>query len=398
MFSYFKIFIVFVCTAFVASCGKLKQQNLGFELRSPALPKFQNNGLTYTSFAPIHIPISITSSTGFSYTGALQAGANTISLPVATALTIQIGYLAYGLTAGQTLAQQCSQSNNSPNAVLYTEYTTSFSIDETSSSVNINFPNPFTEVNFDHFGFKIKTSSGTPAANAVAYFEDVISQSAIVDPCKNAPLYNNVDSGGRLPINIPIYSSTSQFRIRIVAADGTTQVFSPTLPRGASNAQFYFMQFGSGAVTAMNESTDSFLDDGYPIAVRRDSMNRNPRYADINTYTFNPPDISTGLTNFHPANQTSGSNRSLVVKCQITIDSSGSHGAVIVPYQTCPLNISNIYTYFTQLSTGTYYFLDAYLMDSENFLASNTSATNPYTPILNSSPFPHSFLTPGSPP
>ncbi|WP_186644638.1 hypothetical protein [Fluviispira vulneris] len=398
MCSYFKILFVFLYSVLIASCGDLKQHNLGIKLRSPALPKFQSNGITYTSFSPIHIPVSITSNAGFSYTGALKAGANTISLPVATALTVQIGYLAYGLTAGQTLAQQCSQNNNGPNAVLYTEYTTSFTIDEASSSVNINFPNPFTVVNFDHFGFKVKTSSGSPAANAVAYFEDVISKSSIVDPCKNTPLFENIDSGGRLPIDIPIYSSTSQFRIRIVAADGTTQVFTPTLPKGAANAQFYFMQFGSGAVTAMNESTDSFLDDGYPIAYRRDSMNRNPRYADINTYTFYPPDISTGMTSFYPANQTSGSNRSYVVKCQITLDTSGSHGAVVVPYQTCPLNIPNIYTYFTQLTTGTYYFLDAYLMDSENFLASNTSSSNPYTPILSSSPFPHSFRTPGSPP
>ncbi|KAB8033417.1 hypothetical protein [Fluviispira multicolorata] len=388
--SFFYIFI----SSIIFSCGNLKTQNLGFKLKSPNLPKFSNYS-TFTSFAPFHIPISITSNAGFSFTGTLQAGANTISLPVATSLTLTIGYLAIGLSGSQTLAQQCNSNNNQTTSVLYTELTQTLSIDETTSSIDINFPNPFTLVNFDHFGFKILDSSNANAANATVYLEDVISKSSIIDPCKKTPLSESVDSGGRYPTDIPIYSSSGQFRFRVVTTDGTTQIFTPTLPKGSSTAKFYFMQIGgAGTLTPMNESTDSFLDDEISIATRRDSLNRNPRYADIASYTFSPPDISSGMTSFYPNSQSNSNNRSFVAKCQITLSVSGTHGAIVYPFQTCNMNITNIFTDLTALTAGTSYFLDAYLLDSENFLASNTTAASPYTPIVTSTPYQYSFKVP----
>ncbi len=371
--------IIFLSFLFL-SCHKVSTQAASLQLNSPSL-KGTNYSSTYTSFATIQIPIQITNDSGFNYQAALQKGSNNIEVPTGT-LHIKVGFLAMGVNA--TNSTVCSSvgnnsNNNEQQEVLYTELTADYNVDANTSTININFPNPFSIIKFDHFGFNITTASGTPAANAAVSFFDPISGLPLKNPCTNIAFNAKADSQGRVAQDIPVYSNSLQFGFNVVTNDGSTQKFLPTLVRGSKNAQFYFMYMSNGSTNAMNDQTDSFLGDGYTIAQRRDTLLRNPRFPDIASYTFTAPDSTTGFVNLYPTYTAQQndliSQRQFIIMCQI-LDYTNTN--ILAPFQPCNNYIPSIFNYLYPLIYGNTYYLSAYLTDTENFIASDKTAAAPF--------------------
>jgi len=350
-------------------------------------PNYFNSSLSnkssYLSIRPIQIPVSIKNNSGFLLNTELKSGTNSLSLPTGT-ISIKIGFLAMGYST--TTPTNCSNTNsnnsseNETEKVLYTELETELTIDENTTSIPINFPNPFNVVTFDKFGFKIKNISGNPAAGATIYYIDPISEIKLSDPCTQTPFSDTADSEGRVTINIPIYSNSSQFRFEIVSTDGIKQTIQPTLTKNSSVAKFYNLSMADGSFSQMNESTDSFLNNGQSIAYRRDVLQRNPRFPDIASYTIQSPNLSTGMMSFYPSSITNNSNelinkRKFKFLCEIKLTS----GTIIHQMQSCKNFYSNFFTEPVQLSQGQSYTISAYLTDNEGFLASDKTATTPAT-------------------
>ena len=287
---------------------------------------------------------------------------------------IKIGYLADGLTSSQTACNRSNSSSdsNDDNKLLYTEFESDYTINSNTNSININFPNPFAEIKFDHFGFIITDVSGNPVTNAQIFYVDPISNQKITNPCNGASENDYTDSLGRLAIDLPIYSNSKQFHFIVVQNDGTTKTFKPTLARGSSTAQFYFMKMADGSVTAMNDQIDSFLADGYTIAQRRDTLLKNPRFPDISSPSLNTPNIA-GEINLYPNYTPSGNQydllnrRKYVIYCQI-LDNVSNPISPFTNFQKCNRFYSDIGLITSpNLSIGLSYNIKAYYTDSEGY-------------------------------
>ncbi|APJ03834.1 hypothetical protein [Silvanigrella aquatica] len=375
----FKIIILIFCILLL-SCRRISTQQASFSVNEPTF-----NGAKYSSYAgftKIQIPIQITNSSGYNYQGTLQTGANSIQIPNGT-VTIKVGFLAQGYNSSSSSA--CKSSNDSDNnedqSALYTEFNGNFSIDDNTNSININFPNPFSVINFDHFGFIIYTPSGLPAVNANVTFFDPISGSPLLDPCTNTPFSSYTDSQGRLAQDIPIYNSSKLFGFIVTLSDGTVQKFLPTLPRGATNAQFYKMNMSDGTLASMNDQSDSFLGDGNTIAYRRDTLHKNPRFPDFSNYTLNYPDYSSGKMNLYPNNSSAQqydliNSRKLIFYCQVY---NYTGPVPSPPYPICKRDISNILTYPLAITANGSYVINSYITDTEGYNASDKSPSNPAT-------------------
>ncbi|KAB8040623.1 hypothetical protein GCL60_01500 [Silvanigrella paludirubra] len=370
------------------SCHHYSGQSINFQVNAPSLNN-HNRSSSYTSFITRQIPIQITNSSGFNLQTTLNSGSNSVQLPTGS-IHIKIGYLADGLKSSQTTCDNSGSNNSSgdDNKVLYTEFESDFTINSSTSSININFPNPFTEFSFDHFGFIIIDASGNPAVNAQVYYVDPISNQKIYNPCKGIPENGTTDSLGRFAVDLPVYNNSKQFYFNVVLSDGTTQNFKPTLARGASKAQFYFMKMASGSLTAMNDQTDSFLGDGFTIAQRRDTLLKNPRFPDITSATLNSPDYDTGFASLYP-NYTQTENqydliyrRKLVIMCQI-LDSNNNPISPFSNYQICNNYYPDIGLITSpNLSSGSSYNLNVYYYDTEGYCPlSSTSGCTASIPL-----------------
>ncbi len=355
------------------SCHHYSGQSLNFQVNAPSLNN-HNRSSNYTSFVTRQIPIQITNSNGFNLQTTLNAGSNSVQLPTGS-IHIKIGYLADGLTSSQTICDSNNSNSDSEddNKVLYTEFESDYTINSNTNSININFPNPFAEISFDHFGFIITDSSGNPVTNARVYYVDPISNQKINNPCNGASENDYTDSLGRLAIDLPIYSNSKQFHFIVVQNDGTTKTFKPTLARGSSTAQFYFMKMADGSVTALNDQTDSFLGDGYTIAQRRDTLLKNPRFPDISSVSLNSPNMTTGEINLYPNYTPSGNQydllnrRKYITYCQI-LDNSSNPISPFTTYQKCKRFYPDIGLITSpNLSVGVIYNIKAYFTDSEGY-------------------------------
>jgi len=193
------------------SCHHYSGQSINFQVNAPSLNN-HNRSSNYTSFITRQIPIQITNSSGFNLQTTLNSGSNSVQLPTGS-IHIKIGYLADGLTSSQTACNSSGSNNSSgdDNKVLYTEFESDYTINSDTSSININFPNPFTVFSFDHFGFIVTDASGNPAVNAQVYYVDPISNQKIYNPCKGTPENDTTDTSGRLAIDLPIYNNSKQF-------------------------------------------------------------------------------------------------------------------------------------------------------------------------------------------
>jgi hypothetical protein len=380
------LFLIILLSFLFLSCHKVSTQPATLELNAPSL-NGTNYSSIYSSFAAIQIPIKITNDSGFNYQAALQTGSNNIQIPSGT-IHVKVGFLALGLNAATPTVCAASGSNNNNNnnnnsgqqSVLYTELDSDFSVDSTTTTISINFPSPFAIINFDHFGFMITTASGAQATNAQISFFDPISGLPLTDPCTKVAFNATADSQGRVAQDLPVYSNSLQFGFNVVASDGSTQKFLPTLVRGSTNAQFYYLPMANGNVTAINQQTVSFIGDGYTIAQRRDTLQKNPRFPDLPApYTFTAPNSTTGFVNLYPNLGTTQPNdlinsRKITIMCQIL---NYQNTVILAPFQACNGNIPSIFTYPITLMYGDGYYLSAYLIDSENFYPSNTTAAAP---------------------
>ncbi|WP_338634874.1 hypothetical protein [Spirobacillus cienkowskii] len=375
---------LFVIIFITESCSPNKIKFTKITINQPNhLNSSLNNKSSYLSIRPIQIPVSMKNNSGFLLNTELKSGTNSLSLPIGK-ISIKIGFLAMGYTT--TTPSNCSNTNSNNNSenetenVLYTEFETELTIDENTTSIPINFPNPFNIVTFDKFGFKIKNILGNPAAGATIYYIDPISGIKLSDPCTQTPFSDTADSEGRVAINIPIYSNSSQFHFEIVSTDGIKQTIQPTLTKNASVAKFYNLFMVDGSYSPMNEATDSFLNNQQTIAYRRDVLLRNPRFPDIANYSIQAPNSTTGMFNLYPSSITNNSNelinkRKFKFQCEIKLSS----GTIIYQMQSCKNFYSNFFTEPVQLSQGQSYTISAYINDEEGFLASDKSATTPAT-------------------
>lgn len=370
-------FIIFFSNSLI-SCNKAPSQKATLEINAPSLNKKDKSSI-FTSFATIQIPIQITNDNGFKYQAALNVGANNIQIPIGT-IHIKLGFIAMGLNAANPTACSSSSSNsssnnNNQNTILYSEFTSDYNIDVTTTSININFPD-FSIINFDHFGFMITDSSGGQASNAQATYYDPISGLPLIDPCDNTPFNDSADSQGRLAEDLPIYSSSLQFGIQITSSDGKVQKFLPTFVRGATNAQFYNLSMANATVSPIDENTVSFIGDGYSIAYRRDTLHLNPRFPDFTGYTINSFNYTSGgITkygvNLYPS-IASSQNYDLIKQRKINVMCKIMNGSNIVTnsFQICDSYIPDVFNYPSALNTTLSYSIDAYLIDSEDYIAS----------------------------
>jgi hypothetical protein len=140
----------------------------------------------------------------------------------------------------------------------------------------------------------------------------------------------------------------------------------------------------NGSTEAMDQQTVSFIGDGNSITYRRDTLLRNPRYPDIANYTITAPNPSTGFVSLYPTYTAQQyeliTQRHFIVQCQI---SDSSNYNVLSAFQTCNSYIPSIFTYPIALTSGQSYYLSAYLIDEENFLASDKSQSNPASVFFN---------------
>lgn len=393
---YLNVLIILLLAKSFLSCHYIGGQSIGFQVNAPALNGSMNSS-SYTSFAAIQIPVQITNSSGFNLQTSLNAGSNSLQLPTGT-IHIKIGYLAQGLKSSQTNTCNNTNSGNEDDDVLYSEFESDYTINANTESININFPKPFEDIPFDHFGFTITDSSGNPAAGAQIYYVDTISGVKLKDRCKGTDFNDTADSLGRFAIDLPIYSSKKQFKFIVVSADGNTRSFQSTLKRGSSKAQFYFMKMADGSMTAMNELTDSFLGDGFTIAQRRDSLLKNPRFPDISSVTLNAPNYMTGFVSLYPFNSQSTNDLIYKRKFNIFCEIKDSSSNVIYPMQDCKYNYSNIFKLpdpEIAINTGGYT-LSVYYVDTEGYCPITSpygcSAAGPVSVLFNYGSLPKDTL------
>lgn len=379
---YINIIIIIFLTKLFTSCSYFKSPGVSFNINAPSLTGGTRS--LYSSFTTVQIPISITNSSGFQLQKALSAGANSVQIPTGS-LHIKVGYLAFGNTSGNS--SSCNNNNNGggPNNVLYSEYEFDYTIDSNTTKIDINFPNPFSIIPVDHFGFLIKDKNGNPAANATIYYFDVISEQNIVDPCEGKIASDVTDSQGRVAVELPIYSDSKRFRFMVQTADGNTKVFKPVFVRGASKAQFYYVNMADGSVTAMNENTDSFLQDGYSIAYTRDVLQKNPRFPDFLSYVLQTPNSNDFTVFLGPQSNSQDpysliNRRSFDIYCQIK-DYTNTN--ILLPFQPCPRQNFVITTLPISWTYGQTYYIYAFIKDRDGYIitaSNNYVSFNYYLP------------------
>lgn len=364
--------IIFLSKLFF-SCSYFRSPGLSFNINNPSLVG-QASSL-YTSFQAVQIPITITNSSGFKLQTTLNSGANSVQIPTGN-IHIKIGYLAVGITS----TTFCGSNSGGPNNVLYTEFETDFNITNSTESININFPQPFSVIPMDHFGFIVKDKNGNLAQNATIYYYDLISEQNIIDPCKGTSLNDTADSQGRIAVDFPIYSNTLKMRFIVQTADGDKKKFEPTFVRGSPKAQFYYLNMSDGSITAMDENNESFLQDGFSIAYTRDVLMKNPRFPDFYSYVLQSPDPYTYSVFLGPQSNNQDpyslmNRRSLDIYCKIT-DYTNSN--ILYPNQICPRNPFVILTLNMTWTYGQSYNIYAYAIDKEGY---QINPSNSYVPF-----------------
>ncbi|WGL59964.1 hypothetical protein QEJ31_15635 [Pigmentibacter sp. JX0631] len=377
---YMNIIIIIFLAKFIFACSYFKSPGISFNINAPSLTGSSRS--LYSSFTTVQIPISITNSSGFQLQKALTAGSNSVQIPSGS-IHIKIGYLAFGNISGSS--GSCNNNNNGggPNNVLYSEYEFDYTIDSNTSSININFPSPFSLIPVDHFGFLIKDKNGNPATNATIYYFDLISEQNIVDPCEGKIASDVTDSQGRVAVELPIYSNSLKFRFMVQTADGNTKVFKPVLTRGATKAQFYYVNMADGSVTAMNENTDSFLQDGYSIAYTRDVLQKNPRFPDFYTYTLQSVDANNNIYLGPQSNSQDPysliNRRGFDIYCQIK-DYSNTN--ILYPFQLCPRQFFTITTLPITWTYGQTYNIYAFIKDRDGYIITPSNSYIPFNYYL----------------
>lgn len=372
------ILSLFISTFFFA-CSYFKKPSVSFNINAPELSGIA--GTLYTSFQAVQIPVLITNSEGFSLRTTLNAGSNALELPVGN-LNIKIGYLALGSTSATHPI--CGEESDGPENVLYSEFQSDFSINANTSSININFPEPFAVIPMERFGFQIKDANGNPAANASITYYDIISEKILIDPCKGSEINEIADSLGRIATDFPVYSNTFKLRFVIKTPDGNSKLFESTFTRGNATAQFYFLNMNSGSVVPMNESTDSFLQDGYSIAYTRNTLLKNPRFPDFSSYILQSPNMANYSVNLGP--QINDPNpyslirsRRIKIYCEIK-DSTNTN--ILLANQICPRSDFIITSLPITWTLGQLYNIYAYAVDSDGYHINPTypSVTFSYYP------------------
>jgi hypothetical protein len=362
------------------------------------------------SFLTVHIPIRIEGPDGFLLTSNLEEGSdNILELPAQGILKMKVGYLAFQ-TDEPNLKNWClTHQTKDVQTFLYTETEQSFTVDEKTSILNISFQKPFEIISSRSFGFQMQENQNKGASHAKIFYLDPISSQALVDPCTQKEFFEIADTEGRLAFNFPVYNSDKNMQFKIVTENGFTRILSYQFEKSNTKTQFFkidlFQQ--NPDLEPMDENTESFLNDGNSIAYRRDVLKRNPRFPDFLNFTFQAPDPVTGTLNFLSdlyRNENMGGNddpfsllkqRRLKVRCQISEALPTGHGTIVAPYQDCPTHLGNAFKELTtHLVSQNFYFIDAYLIDDENFVAADKTLSNPAFPVLSQSPLAHSFQMP----
>ncbi len=328
-----------------------------------------------SSIIPILIPIKITNSSGVVLHSNLNSDTNSIEIPYGK-FHIQVGFLAK-IIQNKT-SDICDNNETDTNSFFYTEFNSDFENTTDHDSIKIHFQNPLQPVPFGHFGFKIYDTQGNPARYAKIFYEDPISGEKIKDPCSLIPLSDISDENGRVAVDLPIYNHSSQLKFQVILEeDENSKEFLFSFNPNISQAQFYKINMSNNSITSYDEKTESFLEDGTSISYRRDILNKNPRFPDIPNFKIKSPNLEDGylslLDNLTDNIEINSydliTKRSFIVYCQFSKINQDDQKIILLPIQNCNKPVTNIFDYLNKFDKKL--IIEAKLMDSENFIASN---------------------------
>lgn len=345
------------------------------------LSLYNLNGLSEnSSIIPILIPIKITNSSGVILQKNLNSETNSIELPNGK-FHIQVGFLAKIIQ--NESSDICDNNETETNSFIsksfyYTEFNRDFENTINNDSIKIQFQNPLQSISFGHFGFKIYDMQGNPARYAKIFYEDAISGEKIKDPCSHIPLSDISDDEGRIAVDLPIYNYSSQLKLQVILEeDEVSKDFLFSFNRQKKQAQFYKLNMSNNLISSYDEQTESFLEDGTSISYRRDILNKNPRFPDIPNFKIQTPNQEDGNLSFLD-NLTDNillnsydliTKRSFIVYCQFSKINQDDQKIILLPTQNCNKPVANIFDFLNKFDKKL--IIEAKLMDSENFIASN---------------------------
>lgn len=366
-------FFIFSSFCLFISCKQNSTNISNLKINTPDF-NITNESTHFSSFVPITIPIKITNSNGFTLQTNLTEENKNISLPNGV-FHVQAGYLAIE----NKYLDICQTNEYEPkqHSLFYTEYETDFEISEKNPEFNLYFPTPPKLVSLFPFAFKILDSNGTPARYAKVFYEDPISGLKLKDPCSNVPLSDTTDSEGRLAVDLPIYNNLNQLKLLVITEEeDIAKEFKIDFVQKQTNAQFYKLNMFNNSLSLMDEQSESFLEDGFSISYRRDVLRRNPRFPDLPNFIIKDPDFETGFLSlidniFDNINVNYFdliTKRKFVVYCRLLKNTEDNQNTVIISMQNCNNPIENILQF---IKINENLIIEATLMDSENYIASN---------------------------